>query len=178
MPSIPRGPPCRIENNCIWGGEVVATGTNGEGPYSLSRDYMLVRLAMRIPGSFNVRYAGWSVEETVPESATVIGHPNGMPMTIAYDHNPIEHNDRCDRQGMMWRLSVDEGQLIIGHSGSPVFDANERVRGNLLTGASCTGNSRSCAFSLRYNWTFGPPGSLLIDHLAGSDTRVPSLPSR
>ena len=178
MPSIPRGPPCRIENNCIWGGEVVATGTNGEGPYSLSRDYMLVRLAMRIPGSFNVRYAGWSVEETVPESATVIGHPNGMPMTIAYDHNPIEHNDRCDRQGMMWRLSVDEGQLIIGHSGSPVFDANERVRGNLLTGASCTGNSRSCAFSLRYNWTFGPPGSLLIDHLAGGDTRVLPVPSR
>ena len=173
-----RAPPCRIENKCIWGAEVVATGTNGEGPFSLSRDYMLIRLSTPIPDSFNVTYAGWSVEDAVPESATAIGHPDGMPMTIAYDHDPIEHNNDCDRQGTMWRLFVDEGQLIIGHSGSPVFDENQRVRGNMLTGARCAGTSRSCASSLRYNWTFGTPGSRLIDHLAGGDARILSVPTR
>ncbi len=173
-----RVPPCRLENGCIQGGQVVATGTNGGGEYSLSRDYMLVRLSRSIPSSFNATFAGWSIEDSIPQSMTVIGHPTGMPMTIAYDHDSADYSDNCDRNGMMWRLFVDDGQVILGHSGSPVFDEDHRVRGSILTGASCTRNTRSCASALKYNWTYGPTGSRLIDHLAGGDRRLTSVSAR
>ncbi len=173
-----RVPPCRLENNCIIGAEVVVTGTNGEGAFSLSRDFILVRLSRPIPASFNITYAGWSVEETEPQSATVIGHPRGMPMTIAFDHDPARNDISCDGQGMMLRLAIDEGELIMGQSGSPVFDEDKHVRGLVLTGANCTGTARTCASSLLYNWDFGPQGSRLIDHLAGGNPLIRSMPSR
>lgn len=176
-PVSDRAGPCTLENRCIRGATVVATGS-AEGAYSRSRDFMLVRLSRPIPSSFGVTYAGWSAEASPPRSAVVLGHPRGLPLAIAVSDNPVEASTTCDRSGTMWRVQVDRGQLVTGQSGSPVFDERRAVRGVVITGAGCNHPSYTCATSLAHNWTFGPPGERLIDHLAGGDARVRSLGAR
>jgi len=169
--------PCTEANRCIRGATVVATGS-AEGAYSRSRDFMLLRLSRPVPASFGATYAGWSIETTPMRSAVVLGHPRGLPVAMAVSDQPVELNTVCGGGGPMWRIPVDRGQLVLGQSGSPVFDERRAVCGVVITGTGCNHPSPSCAASLAHNWTFGPRGSRLIDHLAGGDPRVRSVQAR
>lgn len=169
--------PCTDANRCIQGATVVATGS-AQGSYTRNRDYMLLRLNRPIPSSWNVTYAGWSIESALPRTATILGHPRGLPLAFAASDRPVVDNTSCDPEGSMLSIEIDRGQLVRGQSGSPVFDEQRAVRGVIITGSNCNHPSRTCAASLAYNWTYGSSGNRLVDHLAGGDLRVRSVRAR
>jgi len=98
-------------------------------------DFCLVEITANIPAEWDLVYAGWDRSNTAPESVFGIHHPAGDIMKTCRDYGPLNEetsmwiiND--------WDLGVTEG----GSSGSPLYDNNGRVRGQLFGGDSaCSG---------------------------------------
>ena len=172
----PRVPLCTIANKCIGGGTIVAATPGTE--FTGSTDFVLMRMSREVPSSFNAYYAGWAIDRWSMQAATILGYPRGLPLAIAYARGPSEVGQACDLNGSMWRIQIDEGQLVVGQSGSPVFDERKYVRGLIRTGAGCSHPSSTCAVDLAYSWADGDPGFRLIDHLAGGDSDLKRLNGR
>ncbi|PCJ82378.1 MAG: hypothetical protein COA49_02485 [Bacteroidetes bacterium] len=103
-------------------------------------DFALIELSEIPPTSFNVQYAGWDATGDTPLSATGIHHPSGDVKKICFEEDsPYFANQAGAAVWMIdqWELGVTEG----GSSGSPLFDQNHRIIGQLYGGAAaCTGN--------------------------------------
>jgi len=103
-------------------------------------DYALLELSTAPPASFNVQYAGWDASGDTPMSAVGIHHPSGDVKKICFeDDSPYFSNAAGAAVWMIdqWELGVTEG----GSSGSPLFDHNHRIIGQLYGGAAaCSGN--------------------------------------
>jgi hypothetical protein len=120
-------------NQSISGAEVVAN--------SSASDFALLLLDDTPPASYNVQYAGWDATdaETV-ENACCIHHPGGDVKKISFEEDAPYHDFTAGAQVWWiddWELAVTEG----GSSGSPLFDQNHRIIGQLYGGASaCNGS--------------------------------------
>ena len=103
-------------------------------------DVALVELSEVPPASYNVQYAGWDNSGTAPENVTCIHHPSGDLKMICHDEDgPVTAN-----QGgaAVWYISEWEwGVTEPGSSGSPLFDEDHRIVGQLYGGgAACSGS--------------------------------------
>lgn len=101
-------------------------------------DFALVELNNNIPDSWNPYYAGWDRSGTTPTFTVGIHHPRGDIKKICKDNdspNPLNTNNQP-----VWRvLDWDEGVTEPGSSGSPLFDQNKRIVGQLWRGqAACS----------------------------------------
>ncbi|HCY47035.1 MAG TPA: lysyl endopeptidase, partial [Flavobacteriales bacterium] len=103
-------------------------------------DFALIELSSAPPASYEVQYVGWdrSDDESVTAS-TSIHHPSGDVMKICFDEdNPYHAN-----QGgaAVWYIDEwEDGVTEPGSSGSPLFDQNHRIIGQLYGGyAACSG---------------------------------------
>ena len=102
-------------------------------------DFCLVEITSDLPDEWDLVWAGWNRSETPAESTFGIHHPSGDIMKACRDlQSP--NIDNSDGQFMWevenWDLGVTEG----GSSGSPLFDEEGRVIGQLFGGASaCSG---------------------------------------
>lgn len=96
-------------------------------------DYRLIRITETIPASYGVYFAGWSRKSTAPASGTAIHHPTGSPKKISFDLDPPK------KSGNYWRVvQWDKGVTEPGSSGSPLFDPQGRIIGQLCCGqATC-----------------------------------------
>ncbi|MDX1440305.1 MAG: hypothetical protein R3284_10435 [Rubricoccaceae bacterium] len=168
--------PCTLGNQCLQGATIVAATPGARAPGE--SDFFLVRLDHRIPESFNVYYAGWAVDGYESESVVTMGFPQALPMVITTGEFGSGVERSCGMGNSMLRIPVDRGQLVIGQSGSPVFDDRHYVRGVIRTGAGCNHPTSSCAVDLQYNWTRGDHGYRLVDHLAEGDPSVRRLRGR
>jgi len=99
-------------------------------------DFALLELdeaPFHLTPSLCLYYNGWDRSGSTPSNTTCIHHPAGDIKKISIDVDPLSSN------GNLWRVNDwDTGTTEGGSSGSPLFDSNQRVVGQLYGGlASC-----------------------------------------
>jgi lysyl endopeptidase len=103
-------------------------------------DFSLVELSDLIPAEYTAFLSGWSRQETAPATATCIHHPAGDVMKITFNTNltDIEQYSNAD----CWHIPTwEDGTTEGGSSGSPLFNENHQIIGQLYGGtASCNNN--------------------------------------
>ena len=93
------------------------------------------------PINYNVYYAGWDRSGGVPDYQIGIHHPNGDLKKISTSNTPATKTVWGAPSAFVWRLTWDEGTTEIGSSGSPLFNQNGNIIGQLFGGnAACSAN--------------------------------------
>ncbi len=150
---------------------VCATTTNStDGPTNLTisgatlraksanSDFCLVEINSSIPGAWDRVWAGWDKTDNFPTFQVGIHHPSGDIMKVCRDDDPATKEVNAGAQTWEivggasggWELGVTEP----GSSGSPLFDQNGRIIGQLCGGAAaCSGTNDNGA--LDYYGRFG-----------------------
>ncbi|WDE02157.1 pre-peptidase C-terminal domain-containing protein [Thalassomonas actiniarum] len=155
-----------------------------------SSDFTLVELDDPFDQSHNVYLSGWNANATLNTSAVGIHHPNVDEKRISFENDNVVRTNYSSStpnangthvQVIDWDLGTTEP----GSSGSPLFDQNKRVIGQLHGGsAACGNNSPDWYGALSVSWNNGASnwldaantGSLAIDGMegSGSDPGVPN----
>ena len=134
-------------------------------------DFTLVKLNSQPKAEWNVRYAGWDASENVGSPAVAIHHPNVDEKSISFENDPTVPSSYggSTSPGDSTHVKVtdwDKGTTEPGSSGSPLFDLNHRVIGQLHGGGAACGNDLPDYYG-RFNtsWKAG-----LKDHLDSAKT--------
>lgn len=142
-------------------------------------DFLLLQLNTTPPSSYNVYYAGWDRSGNTPTTETGIHHPSGDIKKISFDTDPATNSNWSGTPAnshwhVIWNSGVTEG----GSSGSPLFDQNKRIIGQLHGGASaCGGSDLSDEYGkLSWSWDYGTTSSTrLKDWLDPTTTNAITL---
>ena len=114
-------------------------------------DFALVELFNHIPESWDISFAGWDNTDELPEYEVGIHHPNGDIMKICRDDSGAQKENANGTDvwliggvsagtGNGWEMGTTES----GSSGSPLFDQNGKIIGQLYGGQSfCDGTSNN-----------------------------------
>ena len=96
-----------------------------------------------VPAAYTPYFSGWDNTETISPSAVCIHHPSGDIKKIAIENNAlISTSFGGSPPNSHWGvLSWDLGVTEPGSSGSPLFNQNRRIIGQLHGGASACGAS-------------------------------------
>jgi len=129
-------------------------------------DFSLLELHSRIPSSYQPYFSGWDKSGTNPVKGVGIHHPAGNLKKIAIENDPITPNSTPSYYGdlgytfavnSLWRLNYDEGGVTGGSSGSPLFNDNKKIVGQLLGGFDgCTARKEYGRFSVSWNHGSSP----------------------
>ena len=151
-------------------------------------DFALVEINSEIPEEWDRVFAGWDKSDNFPEYQVGIHHPSGDVMKVCRDNNSATKEVNGGAQtweivggGLYggWEIGVTEP----GSSGSPLFDQEGRIIGQLYGGgAACAGTNDNGAFDyygrVGVSWEGGGTSSTrLRDWLdpqnSGNDTMDP-----
>jgi PKD repeat protein len=105
-------------------------------------DFLLVEFNTAIPTSFNVFYNGWDRNNTAASSGSSVHHPNGDIKKISTFSSTLQNSNWTGTPaGSHWRVvwaSTTSGHGVTepGSSGSPIFNQNRRIVGDLSGGSS------------------------------------------
>lgn len=106
-------------------------------------DVALWELNSSIPSSYNVFYAGWDNSGNIPTEITGIHHPSGDVKKICREEDSPFFDTAAGAQ-VWWINEWEWGVTEPGSSGSPIFDQNKRIVGQLYGGlAACSGTSNN-----------------------------------
>ena len=115
-------------------------------------DFALVEINSSIPEDWDRVFAGWDKSDNYPEFQIGIHHPSGDVMKVCRDDNPATKEVNGGAQtweivggGVFagWEIGVTEP----GSSGSPLFDQEGRIIGQLYGGgAACSGTNDNNQF--------------------------------
>ncbi len=135
----------------MTGGTVVASSGNGTlyNPPGTSQvagsDFYLVELNSIPPASYNAFYAGWDRTENGSNSGVGIHHPAGSAKKISTYTTTLQDGNfnqagATTHWSVLWAATTNgNGVTEGGSSGSPIFDSNGRIIGQLSGGGSaCT----------------------------------------
>lgn len=146
-------------------------------------DFFLLEISNPPPASWDIYYSGWDRSDVIPDSVIGIHHPAGDVKKICkYYTSPNQTvfnagggNAEC-WEILDWTMGVTEG----GSSGSPLFDENHRIIGQLYGGsAACDGTNTTTDNAqpdyygrLGVSWDGANPAVRLKDWLdpTGTDT--------
>lgn len=108
-------------------------------------DMTLVKLNSAPKPEWNVNYAGWDATERIGTKAVAIHHPNVDEKSISFENDPTALSSYGGRTSPgdsthVWVKDWDKGTTEPGSSGSPLFDDNHRVIGQLHGGSAACGN--------------------------------------
>lgn len=140
-------------------------------------DFSLVELNSAPTG--NVYYAGWDRSTTPASQTTGIHHPDGDLKKICRDNNPASINTW--NGASVWEVSDwDVGVTEGGSSGSPLFNQNKLIVGQLYGGgAACSGtndNNRPDYYGrFDVSWNGSSASTRLRDWLDPTGTNVTTL---
>jgi len=125
-------------NQTVSGATIVST-TN-------RLDFCLLKLAEVPPVAYKPYYSGWNVSKEPAKTAVAIHHPLGDVKKMSFYKKPPETADFIYQWDFddsthwyipKWTLGITQG----GSSGSPLYDENHRIIGDLTGGstiANCT----------------------------------------
>ena len=145
-------------NETVSGSTLIAS-------YSAS-DVTLLELSSPPPESFGAYFNGWSRSPQPGQESTGIHHPGGDYKKISYNADPLI--DGLNYGPDHWRITEwESGTTEGGSSGSPLFDQNHRIVGQLHGGtASCTSITYDEYGKFDVSWSGGgAPSSRLRDWL-------------
>ena len=115
-----------------------------------------------VPESYNPFFAGWNNSNTPPTSTVGIHHPSGDIKKISFDDNPavtaqaMGSSEPESSWEVVWdRNTTTEG----GSSGSPLFDQNGRIIGQLWGGGASCSNLTAPDYYGRVHNSWEPVGS-------------------
>lgn len=147
-----------------------------------SPDFALLELTDDIPADYEVYYSGWSRSTSYPQQPVGIHHPDGDIKKISFDYDSASHYNTNK-----WNVSWDDGVTEPGSSGSPLFDADHFIIGDLSTGcSSCDDQQCPDQYGKFYRaWDYGStadmrlrdwldPDNTDLDYLNGFDPNNPS----
>jgi hypothetical protein len=120
-----------------------------------------------VPASFSPYFCGWDNSGTPPTTTVCIHHPSGDIKKISFDDAPaVATTAMGSETGGCWQVEWDRNTTTEGgSSGSPLFDQNHRIIGQLWGGgASCTNLSAPDYYG-RVSKSWNPSGSTNADQL-------------
>lgn len=140
-------------------------------------DAYLVRLNTNVPLSYYPFFNGWNANDVAATNSVGIHHPSGDIKKISFDNQAPQASSyggsSTPGDGTHWHiLNWEDGTTEGGSSGSPLFDQNHRITGQLHGGtASCTNNiddyygkfSRSMTAGLRAHLDPANTGVMTLD---------------
>ncbi len=115
------------QNQTVTGGVLRASS---QDIYS-SPDFALLQISTTLPTTYNVYYSGWTRSTSYPQQPVGIHHPDGAIKKISFDYDAAYGYNTWK-----WNISWDDGTTEPGSSGSPLYDSDHRVVGDLSTGCS------------------------------------------
>ena len=140
------------------------TGAQLRSTYSTS-DFTLVRLNSSPNAAWGVTFAGWNRGTGNASSAVGIHHPSGDDKKISFENQATtttsyggtsQPGNGSHVRVIDWDTGTTEG----GSSGSPLFDQNHRVIGQLHGGGAACGNNQSDWYGrFSMSWTGGGSSS-------------------
>ncbi len=108
-----------------------------------SSDFALLRLDDLPPKSYNIYYNGWSALNEKVDSTIGVHHPDGDVKKISFDADSTEHSGYFGSGNTHWEvLDWDDGTTEGGSSGSPLFNKNGQIIGQLHGGNAACGNNQ------------------------------------
>lgn len=158
-------------------GKLTDFQTGSEHLASGSRsDFTLVKLNSQPNSEWNVNYAGWDATVDGHDSPVVaIHHPNVDEKSISFENDnavissyggQLSPGDSTHVRVIDW----DKGTTEPGSSGSPLFNADHRVVGQLHGGGAACGNNLSDYYG-RFHTSWDGQGSKgLKNHLDSANT--------
>jgi lysyl endopeptidase len=120
-----------------------------------------------VPASYNPYFPGWDNSNIAPSTTVSIHHPSGDIKKISFDDNPATAATAMGSEANgTWRVVWDRNTTTEGgSSGSPLFDQNRRIIGQLWGGgASCT-NLTAPDYYGRLGNSWNPASSNSTNHL-------------
>ncbi|HRS54655.1 MAG TPA: PKD domain-containing protein, partial [Bacteroidales bacterium] len=150
-------PSTEPSSNTITGCTLVANGGNGG---SSGSDFYLVKLNNSIPTSYNVFFNGWDNQNIGATSGVGIHHPSGDIKKISTFTQPLVTTDwngsgLASHWRVVWAATANgHGVTEGGSSGSPLFNSNGLIVGQLTGGSSycSTPTSPDSYGKFSYSW--------------------------
>lgn len=145
-------------------------------------DFRLLELVENPDPDFGVTYAGWDRSGDVPTSAVAIHHPSADEKSISFEDDELRITSYLAEVGPgnsthLMVVDWDLGTTEPGSSGSPLFDADHHIVGQLHGGYAACNNDRPDWYGrLSVSWTGGgTTESRLSDFLDPEGTGVMAL---
>lgn len=143
------------KSQSISGASLLATADN--------LDFTLLELSSMPPSTYSPYYLGWDRSGRVPSNTICIHHPSGDIKKISGDYDEPLTDTYYDSEYSFdtdthWRIAEwDFGTTEGGSSGSPLFDENHRVIGDLTGGeASCSNSVNDYYAKFSESWANYP----------------------
>jgi len=161
---------------CYWNYDAVSCGSNTaplnqftigatwRAGYSTS-DFTLVELNSTPNSAWGVTYAGWNRGSGNATSAVAIHHPSGDSKKISFENQATQTtsyggSSQNSNGNHVRVVDWDAGTTEPGSSGSPLFDQNHRIIGQLHGGGAACGNNLSDWYGrFLTSWTGGGSNS-------------------
>ena len=148
-------------------------------------DFALFELSETPPESYEIHYSGWSAVDVAPVQPVAIHHPSGDIKKISFDYENGISDGWSGNDGSHWRVADwEDGTTEPGSSGSPLYDADHRIVGQLHGGeASCSYNVNDYYGKFSTSWNNGlstwldpdNTGTLVLDGTDAVDIPDPAL---
>ena len=130
MCSLNSGP----STNSVVGADIIAKGS-----YSLKSDFLLLKLRDTVPFAYTPYFAGWDRNTVMqPTLGACIHHPGGDYKKISFPSSVVRGGSYYRNFYMVnWYTgSENKGVTEEGSSGSPLFNGEKRIIGQLFAGSS------------------------------------------
>ena len=162
---------CRQPNSPASGGngDGVLTDFNSGAIFRAANsasDFCLVELDDPVSETADAFFAGWDANMTASDEAICIHHPGTDEKRISFENQPTSINGNfIDVDD--WDVGTTEG----GSSGSPLFNGEKRVIGQLLGGGAACGNNLGDTYGAIFaSWDGSSPSTRLRDWLDPENT--------
>jgi lysyl endopeptidase len=135
-------------------------------------DFCLVEItggltAGTVPASYTPYFSGWDHSGNTPTSAVGIHHPSGDIKKISFENQPLISTTfgSCPANSHWGVTYWDSGVTEGGSSGSPLYDQNHRIIGQLHGGASACGAANLSDEYGKFSVSWDPAGSNTTNQL-------------
>ena len=121
-----------------------------------------------VPASYNPFFAGWDNTGNTPSTTVCIHHPAGDIKKISFDDDAasVSQSMGSTEANSTWTVRWDRNTTTEGgSSGSPLFDQNHRIIGQLWGGGASCSNLNAPDYYGRVSKSWEPPGSNTTNQL-------------